>query len=522
MDILVKNALIVDGSGRSAYKADVAVADGRIVDIGSIDAECETVIDADGKYLFPGFIDSHSHTDVGIFDPEWNHQRIVQGITTEITGHCGPSPAPNCPENLQLLRRIYFELTGTGREFDWPYHDFAGWLKAVGEQKLYENYSFFVGHGTIRANVMGGSKSPATDEEIERMKALLDESLSQGARGMSFGLSFFPGAYADYRELRELAKVVKKHGGIIAAHRRGEGGNACEAVEEMLSIARDTGVRMNISHVKAVGRSNWGKAALILEMIEKGIGEGLDLSLGAYPYTGGYTQLFQIFPISVWGEGPKAMSAQFSDPVKRKEIVDRLTDGTYDEIVMTDGGADGIQIIQCPDARFDRKTLGMISRETGELPAECAIRLIEKFGAERTMMFQFIQNRAEMESVITYPRTMIISDGTPSSGHGHPRYMGAFSEVLDHFVKESKMLSLEEAVKKMTSMPAERYGLTGRGLIAKGAHADMVIVDWDNFKCMCTYDEPLGPSQGIDYVFLNGKIAARGGVSTLAGVGEIV
>ncbi len=521
MELLIKNAMVVDGSANAAYRADVAVSGDTIAKIGTIDtAGYETVIDADGKYLLPGFIDPHSHADAGIFNPDWAHQRIVQGITTEITGHCGPTPAPNCPEQMDLLRRIYFDLTNTGVPFDWPFSDFAGWLKAVGTQKLSANYAFLVGHGTLHAYVMGTRPDKPNAAEMTKMKELLDESLSQGAIGLGLGLSMFPGNYADTDELIELAKVVKKHEGIVVAHRRSEGAQAYESVEEMLKIARATGVRMNIAHVKVTGSRNWGKGKAILDLIWNGMQEGLDLSLDSYPYTSGYTQLFQLFPIEVWGEGAEHMLAQFRDSKRRAEIAAKLLDGTYPGITDASGGAKGVQIIQCPDQTYDKKTLDQISRMWDCDPAEAAMRLIERFGTN-TMMFWALQDVEEMKMIQRCSHTMVISDGAPTNAHNHPRYMGAYSEYLDLFVRSGEM-PLERAVQKMTFMPALRYNLFDRGRIKEGFKADLIVFDWAHFENNTSYEHPQGPSKGFDYVILNGEIAAVSGKYTGKGDGVII
>ena len=521
MDILIKHATIIDGTGAPPYCGDVAVTGDTITDIGNISAECATVIDATGKYVLPGFIDTHSHADAGIFNPDWAHQRIVQGITTDITGHCGPSPAPNCTEQMDLLRRIFFDLTNAGQPFPWNFYDFAGWLKQVEGVKRSSNYGFLVGHGTLRGYVMGGKPGKASPEELEAMQQLLDESLSQGALGMGLGLSMFPGNYSDTEELIALAKVVKKHDGIIVAHRRSEGDTACEAVEEMLTIARATGVRMNIAHVKATGSDNWGKGRKILKMIQDGMDEGLDLSLDAYPYIAGYTQLFQFFPIEVWGNGEADMLRQFKDPHRRQEIIGKLEDGTYKGLRELNGGAAGLQIIQCSEHAYDGKTLAQISEMMGVAPAEAAIRMIEQYGAE-IMAFFFLQDTEEMKDIMRFPHTMVISDGAPSMGHDHPRYMGAFSEYLDLFVRQSHDMTIEQAVKRMTYMPAQRYRFYDRGQVKVGCKADLIVLDWEHFENNCTYEHPDGPSKGFDYVLLNGKIAARSGKYTGEGDGVIL
>lgn len=520
MDYLIKNAKIVDGTGAPAYMADVAITGDSISKIGTITASCDHIIDADGRILLPGFIDPHSHADVGIFNPDWAHQRIVQGITTDVVGHCGPSPAPNCPEHLGMLRRIYFDLTGTGKEFDWPFQDFRGWLDAVAKEKLSANYAFLVGHGTIRGCVMGDRPGPATAEEVKAMQDLLDQALSQGAIGLGLGLSMFPGNYADTQELIELAKIVKKHDGIIVAHRRDEGAQAYESVDEMLTVARATGVRMNIAHVKVTGSANWGKGKSILKLIEDGLHEGLDLSLDAYPYITGYTQLFQIFPVGVWGRGGDDMLAQFADPTRRAEIIKNLQSGIYGGIQAANGGSAGIQIIQCSNPDYDMKTLAELSQMLDMDPGECAIHIIETCGPQ-TMMFYSLQCAEELNDILLYPHTMIMSDGAPSGGHAHPRYMGTFSQILEMFVQTGR-LTMEEAVQKMTYMPAQRYRFFDRGMIKEGNKADLILLDWDHFENNCTYDHPNGPSKGFSYVFLNGEIAAIDGRYTGKGHGVVL
>ena len=244
--------------------------------------------------------------------------------------------------------------------------------------------------------------------------------------------------------------------------------------------------------------------------------------MDAYPYIAGYTQLFQIFPISVWGEGPAAMEKQFSDPVCRREIIEKMLDGTFGGLKAANGGAAGIQIIQCPDKQYDMKTLAQISQETGADPVECAIRLIEKFGASSTMMFYFLQNTEELNEILLFPHTIIMSDGAPTDGHSHPRYMGAFSQILEMFVQKGHQLTLEQAVKKMTYMPAQRYRLVDRGQVKVGNKADLIVLDWEHFQNNCTYEHPMGPSAGFSYVLLNGKIAAKDGIYTGDGQGEVL
>ena len=519
--ILIKNAKIVDGTGSDMFLADLLIEGDTIKEIGKITCVSGDVIDAAGRLLIPGFIDPHSHVDVGIFNREWCHQRITQGITTDIIGLCGPTPAPNCEKYNDILRRIYFELTGTGKDFPWTWQDMKGWIDAVGSENPTSNIAFLVGHSTIRVCVLGGEKRKADSNEIKKMQEILDSALRQGASGLSLGLSYFPGAYADTEEIIALAEIVKKHNGLISAHRRDEADKAYESVEEMIEVARATGVRMNLSHVKVMGKKNWGSSGKILKLIDKSKNEGLQITLDAYPYSAGYIQLFAIMPFWVWSGGPQEMLKIFTDPVKRKLIKKELSDGTADGISKASGGSSGIRIIQCPDSSYDMKTLKEISDETGMAPAECAIKVIEECGPG-VMIFYLLQDQAELDSIITWQSTVICSDGTPSSGHGHPRYIGTFNHVLDYYVKTKGKITLQEAVHKMTGKTAEYYNIPDRGIIKEGNKADLVIIDWDRFEDLCTYDRPLAGAKGIDYVILNGEIAAENGVYTGSGRGCIL
>ncbi len=521
MRYIIKDSRIIDGSGKPAYKADLVIEDDRILKIGETEGLSGELIDAEGLTVCPGFIDTHSHTEVAAFEPSLAHQRIVQGVTTEIVGHCGPTPAPCHKDRLPLLRRIYFDLTGLGAEFDWTWSDFAGWLDALEKTRPSTNYACMVGHGTIRACVMGEEAGTATDAQIKEMCALLDQALSQGAIGLGMGIQFFPGAGADKREMTALAKVVKSHDAIIAVHRRNEDVRAVESIDEMLEIAEITGVKMNLSHVKVMGKDNWGKSRTIFEHIERSRAKGAHVYLDAYPWTGGFTQLYKMLDPAIWKDGPEAMKRLLSDPAKRKEIVRQTQEGLSGTMMTADGGADGIKVIQIPDPAYDKKSLGQISRETGIEPAEIAIRLIERFGNDISM-FPFYQKQEELDEIMMYPDTLVMSDAVPSFTYPHPRHMGTFSLYLDRYVKQLKRLSLEQAIERVTSRPAALYGLGKRGLIREGMKADLVLFDWENFRNTTDYEHPLAVTEAIKLVFLGGEIAARNGVYTGNGRGEII
>jgi len=521
MDTVIRGATIVDGTGKKAFLADVGIVGKKIARVGKIEEKGAREISANGKLLIPGFVDPHSHVDAGVFTECFARNRIVQGITSDFVGHCGATPAPFCAERGDVLQRIYYDLTGLTKRFEWKWTDVDSYIKAIEATKPSSNIATLVGHGTLRAYVMGEEPRKATERELDAMCELLDACLCQGAMGLGLGLNNMPGLYSDTDELIALAKVCKKHDAIVVAHRRSESGTAVEAVEEMIRVTEATGVRMNIAHVKVMGRDNWGKAKTILALIDDAAARGLDVTFDVYPYIYSFGQLGMIFPRWLFTPGWAKMKETISDKAFRRKLIDDMQNGREDCFYTDAGGADGVQVVQCDDPRYNGKTLREIGEIIGEDPLECALRLIEK--SDYTVMgFFAFQNEAEMDSIVLHKNAMILSDGVPSYGHNHPRYMGAFAHYLEHYVKETGALTLEEAVRRVTSMPARRYRFNGRGVVEEGAFADLALLDWEKFHDNCTYADPIRKADGVEAVFLNGTLAAERGRYLGQGVGEVL
>ncbi|MDD3920793.1 MAG: D-aminoacylase [Eubacteriales bacterium] len=521
MDYILRNARIVDGTGRPSYLADIGISGDTIAKIGTIDRPAGEVIDLAGRLVTPGFIDSHSHDDGSVFLEEAAYSRIPQGITLSVVGQCGSTVTPLVEEQKENLRNLYFDHVG-GRRFAWNWHDTATYIQALEAAKTSYNMLFLIGQNTLRIAVMGTEERSPAAEELAAMKDLLDVQLSQGAGGLSLGMNLSPAKCADIEELVELAKVVKKHDAVICAHRRNEASMAVESIEEMIEIARRTGVRMVCSHVKVMGAANRGKVIKILSLLHQARKEGLDISFDAYPYIEGFVQLYQIFPRWVWCTGAEAVMRYLADPQTCQAIHDEICDNKDSDCYYNlSGGASGIRIRQCPEPLYNNKTLAEITSENGADAIYLAMDIIRTHGPE-VMMLCDLQNREENNLVISHPCCMIGSDGASTQFFSHPRYLGSFSRVLDFYVRQTGLLSLEEAVYKCTGLAAKCYRIKDRGVIAVGNKADLVVIDWDNFEDRTSFDETNAYSKGIDYVFLNGVVAARDGVATRAAVGQII
>lgn len=515
-DLVIRKPLILDGTGTPGYQADIGIENGKITKIGMIpeNAESQEKIDAKGLLLIPGFIDAHSHFETAVFDNRFKFGRIAQGITSDIVGNCGPTPAPYDPIWESMLKNMYYSLTGTGLMFPWDWKTMGGYLDAIETTGSPSNIASLVGHGTLRTLAAGHADRPLTREELDKVKNILEQSLEEGAAGLGLGLSYIPGIAATKAELIELAKVCREHGAIVAAHRRDEGHMAVEAVDEMLDVALESGVKMQISHLKVTGKKNWGKSTQLFEHIEKARAKGADVMFDVYPYITGYIKLCYILPSWVLTGSENDLLDRLEDPGLVQKIVEEMN--TPEKMLFslyTNATAEGIVIVACEEKRYLYKTLADIAKEQGKDPIHSAIDLI-RHDHNRVMMICYMQNEEELDHIIAHPLSMICSDGAPSVDHSqHPRYKGAFVRILDHYVKEKGILTLEEAVKKMTSIPAERFALKKRGQIKEGYYADMLLLDWEKLRDNATYKNPDRNADGIVYTIVNGTITAAGGKS---------
>lgn len=513
LDIIIKNADIVDGSGSERYRSDVAVKDGKIVKISeTIDEPAEITINAEGRILSPGFIDPHAHNDGYIFLEPSNIYKLAQGVTTEISGNCGEGMVPVSDEFFDEIYEYY-------RPY-YPQEDFRTYKTGkifygkVAELPLGNNVAFHCAHGTLRMNAMGFANRKATEEELNTMKEKLAECLEAGALGMSSGLCYSPGCFADTEELIELCKVVKKYDGIYATHIRSESFTLIDSIKEAIEIARQSGVRTVISHLKAQGRHFWGMSADILKLIEDAQSEGLEVYCDQYPYTYSCTVLHWVLPMEYTEGGFAVMCQRLKDPAERQKIKDMYDNkfGSWDNL-MENITPEGIHILK---ADRTPNAVGKALQEYAELinndPYETMFDVIIENDADVIAAFDCISEE-DICRIMQKDYCMAGTDGidVKPEEKSHPRLTGTFPRILGKYVREDKVLSLEKAVKKMTSLPAYVMKLKNKGQIKEGFDADLCIFDEMTIRDQGTLDNFNIKPSGIDYVIVNGKIAVENG-----------
>ncbi len=508
-DILIQNARIADGSGNPMYHADVAVKDGKIVRLGVGLGQAKTVIDGTGRVLAPGFIDVHSHHDMELEKNFACTNSVEQGITTFIGGMCGESPAPICDEQLEACLRV----TGGGRspESMAARHDWGDYLDFV-DRPTGANVGFLVGHGNLRACVVGYADRKLTARERQQMEELLRRCMKAGAMGLSFGLIYPPGSYADTEEMIGLAKIVAEFGGVVTSHMRSESSKLIEATDEMLRVARASGCRLVISHHKATGGPmNWNKTAATISMMERAIAEGVDVFCDQYPYTASATGLSTNIPDAMHVLGVdklvELMSTREGRDQLRPKVVGDQTSWERFRYTMIGNSKS--------HPEYSGRMLNDIARELGVDPYElqCDLQRDDRLG---TGGIFHTMSEEDVHRVMQWPRAMVGTDGlyVPGNDGGHPRAFGTFPRVLGRYVRERKVITLENAIRKMTSLPAMVYNLPTKGLIRAGMDADLVLFDPETIADCGTYAHPVQKNKGLDYVIVGGRIAVRDGVFT--------
>lgn len=522
-DVLFKNAKLIDGTGTPWQMGDLAIKDGKIAAMGClIDAQAVEVIDAKGMVLSPGFVDIHSHSDFAISGVPFAESRVLQGITTEIGGDCGMSAAPVNPNNVDLLKR-YIGFLDTGMDFTWQ--SFAEYLNQMDQFPYSVNYGGMVGHGTIRLAVMGFDDRQPTEAELKEMQRLAAESMQGGAFGMSSGLIYPPGCYADVDELAEVSKALAPYRGMYESHMRDEGDGVLDSVKETIEVGRRAGIPVQVVHHKITGRKNWrimGHATLAC--IEAARREGIDVTLDQYPYIASATTLTSMLPKWTFVGGMDAMLERLEDPVTRQKIRQEILANfakslrRFSDIVIAD-------IPSKENKRFIGKNIEEIASILGKEPIDAALDLmIEERGDVNQITYGMCEEDVEM--IMKHPLVMTGSDGSslPMSGNDkpHPRNFGTFPRVLGYYCREKKLFSLEEAVRKMTGFPAARLGLNNRGLLRPGFWADLVLFNPDTIIDTPTFLEPKQACEGILRVYVNGVLTAVNGKHTGAQAGKIL
>jgi N-acyl-D-amino-acid deacylase len=525
LDLVLKNGRVVDGTGNPWFFGDVGIKDNVIANVGRVDQRSQETIDVRGQVISPGFIDGHCHSDLMVLDDPLSEIKLQQGVTTEVLGNCGMTPAPFAQQYLDLLRSYVEPILGK-TEREWSWETVEQYMDDLRRTKPSGNVATYVGHGTLRIAVMGFENRLASVEELDRMKRLLEESLQAGAVGLSLGLMYAPGSYTTREELAELCSVLPRYEGLLATHIRGEGNSLIPSIEEVIWVAETCGVPLQISHLKAAGKTNWGSVTTAMELVEDSRSRGLDITCDVYPYTAGSTTLTSLLPPWALEGGVSRALERLKDPSSRKRIKEELGhehDG-WDNLVASTGW-DSVYISSLSKghgANLEGKSIAEISESKGVEPADCAMDLLLEQDGKVSIVF-FHMDGSDVEQVMRWDRSLIASDSLHDQAKKpHPRLYGTFPHVLAKYVREDGVLTLEEAVRKMTSFPARRFKLGKRGLIAQGYAADLVVFEPDTISDRATYDDPKRFPEGISCVLVNGTKVVESGIHRGAREGRTI
>jgi len=514
-ELVIKNGKIIDGSGNPWLAADAAIADGKIVRIGQLDdAQTDQIIDASGKFVCPGFVDGHSHSDLLILAHPVAEQKIMQGITTENMGLDGMSVAPIRKKDIPGWRRHLAGLAGDP-DVDWNWESFADYLDTIDQRKVATNVCSYVGLGTIRLMVMGMDDRKATAAEIQQMKRIAAEAMEQGARGISAGLIYPPSQYQGFAEMVEIAKVVRRYDGIFDVHMRSESDGIVAAIEEVLEIGKQSEIPVLITHFKIRGKNNWGKAPTLLKILDDARKQGVDVTIAQYPYTAGSTVLHAVIPPWYHTKGPDHLIAMLRDdrePLK-KDIRERMDWENFSAIV----GWDKIfvtSVVSEANKALEGKHIAEIAKARGKQdPVDAAMDLLVEENLAVGMV-NFGLSEEDVVEIMASPTVSIITDGLLGGNMPHPRTYGTCPRILGRYVREQKVMSWEEAVRKMTSLPARKLRLKNKGMIAEQYDADVVVFNPATVIDTSTYETPRSFPEGIDWVIVNGKVVVKNGEHT--------
>ncbi len=544
LDLIIKNATVINGLAEPAFLGDIGIKDEKIVFIRHLEPKkgfpgeaprpkvspegssrerqnsviqadavnAKRIIEADGRVVCPGFIDIHSHTGVELLVNRQAESKIRQGVTTELGGNCGSSDFP-LKEVLTAEESRYFDRLGVRERWT----DLASFSRALQEKKFSLNYATLVGHGTVRAYVMGEAKREPSEAELAEMKKIVAQAMEQGAFGLSTGLEYTPSGFAEREELVELSRVVAGYGGFYATHIRSEDNEVIEALGEAISIAAEARLPLEVSHLKACGQRNWWKMPYLFDLIEKARERGVEVTADAYPYTAYSTGLTVFFPFWAFASGQEEFLRKLQSAEERQkmkaETEAKLGGMPWENVLIVDLRTEKNQ-------GLIGKNIAEAARERGLEAFEFACQLLLEEKADVSIV-GFGMSEANTVATLRQPYVMVASDGSALAPYGplhrgrpHPRNYGTFPRFLGYYVRNQKILSLPEAVRKITSLPASKLGLKDRGVIKEGYFADLVIFDPEKITDKATYTDPEQYPEGIDYVIVNGQVVIEHGQHT--------
>lgn len=515
--VLLRGGLILDGSGRPGVIGDVLVEDGRIASAGGrISAPGARVVPAEGLAVAPGFIDMHAHSDLAVLTDPDHRAKATQGVTTEVLGQDGLSYAPVTDRTLAVVREQIAGWNGIPETVGFSWRSVAGYLEELDAHPLAVNAAYLLPHGTIRMNVVGLEDRPPTADELERMRAEVDRGMREGAFGLSAGLSYVPGMFAGTDELVELCTVVARHGGFFAPHQRSYGAGALDGYAEMIDVAARSGCALHLTHATMNFDVNRGRAGELLGLVDRAVAGGVDVSLDSYPYLPGSTTLSALLPSWVQAGGPESTLERLRDREVRLRVARELattgSDGSHG--VAVDWAV--VQIAGVRDASLAAlvgRTIADLARSEGRPPEELYFDLLvrDRLG---TTILHHVGDEDNVRAVMRHHRHTGGSDGILVGERPHPRGWGTFPRYLGRYVREEQVLTLEEAIVHLSARPARRLGLRGRGRVASGFVADLVLFDPERVADTATFDDPRRPAEGIPWVFVAGEPVIEDGERT--------
>ncbi len=523
LDLIIRGGEIADGTGQPIFNGDVGIKDGRIIEIGQLEwVDSKAGIDATGLIVSPGFVDVHTHSDITILVDPRAESAVRQGVTTQVFPNCGMGLAPAVDGARDEIER---EVGRFGLEVDWE--SVGDYYERVEASSPAVNVVPMVAQGTVRRAVMGLRTEPPSPSEMEAMKEHVEAAMSSGARGMCSGLRYVPSGYASEHELIELSKVVGRYGGIYVSHIRSEGDNGdwFDALREAIAIGKGAGVPVQVSHLKAVGTDVWGMSQKALDIIHEARDAGVDVMCDQYPYEATSSTLFVLFPQWAQEGGIEQFLARTSDPDHAADI-----ESSFRRALGLRGGGSRMTITEYgPNSSMEGKTLAEAAEELDLNEFAAAKELLEQSSGRVSMVFHTLE-REDVERIFADPLVMVASDGSAVAPSGplaadyypHPRNYGCFPRVLGEFVRERRLTTLEQAIKKMTSLPASRFRLERRGQIKHGWHADITVFDPAIVADQASFNEPRRFPRGIHHVLVNGRPVVVDDVHTGATPGRLL
>jgi len=527
-DIVIRNGTLYDGSGSAPFQGDLAIQGDTIAAVGSLgEARGRTEIEAEGLAVAPGFINMLSWATESLIEDGRSQSGIRQGVTLEVFGE-GSSMGPLNESMKEEMRKQQGDI-----QFDIPWTTLSEYLQHLVNRGVSPNVASFVGATTVREHVVGYDDRPPSPQELDQMRSLVREAMEQGALGVGSALIYAPASFASTEELTELAKVASEYGGMYISHLRSEGDRLLEAVDELITIARDAGIHAEIYHLKAAGKANWSKLQELIEKVEAAQAEGLQITADMYNYTAGKTGLDAAMPLWVQEGGHDAWVTRLKDPAVRRRVRQEMAapGADWENLYLAAGSADNLLLVEFRNDSLKPltgKTLAEVAQMRGKSPEETAMDLVIEDDS-RVGTVYFLMSEENVERKIALPWVSFASDAGSMAPEGvflrsnpHPRTYGNFARLLGKYVREEGIIPLEEAIRRMTSLPASNLKLEGRGSLEPGSFADVVIFDPQKIQDHASYDNPHQYSTGVVHVWVNGRQVLEEGEHTGATPGRVL